>query len=238
LNWSKGAARSPYRSINSTSDILKDLIQATKSAYDKFDKYYNIQSEYAISALVLDRRLNVSYYFDENNPASSEQMESAKAGVLHYYALPQFVPSFLKMTKIKNDVSVKLIALSEAGLKPSKIARQLNLNYETVKKHLYRKKLVDGLPPKVKVKKGNFTGRIPGIIRRYLEDYPIARLDDIINACELKCHKATLCKWLNKNGFGQTKAKRNILLREVNRAKRIKICKEMLTLTVFTRNEN
>jgi hypothetical protein len=62
-----------------------------------------------------------------------------------------------------------------------------------------------------------------------LEDYPIARLDEIIIACELKCHKATLCKWLNKNGFGQTKAKRNILLREVNRAKRIKFCKEMLT---------
>jgi hypothetical protein len=103
------------------------------------------------------------------------------------------------------------------------------LNYETGKKHLYRKNLVDRLPPKVKVKKGYFTGRIPGIIRRYLEYYPIARLDDIINACELKCHKATLSKWLNKNGFGQTKAKRNILLREVNRAKRIKFCKEMLT---------
>jgi orotate phosphoribosyltransferase-like protein len=58
----------------------------------------------------------------------------------------------IHLLQIQN-VSVKLIALSEAGLKPSRIARQLNLNYETVKKHLYRKKLVDGSPPKVKVKK-------------------------------------------------------------------------------------
>jgi hypothetical protein len=85
LNWSEGAARSPYRTIISTSDILKDLIQATKAASKKFDKYYNIQSDYAIAALVLDPRLNVSYYLDENNPASSEQVESAKAEVLHYF---------------------------------------------------------------------------------------------------------------------------------------------------------
>jgi hypothetical protein len=61
------------------------LIQASKAAYEKFDKYYNIQSDYAIAAVVLDPRLNVSYYLDENNPATLEQAESAKREVLHYF---------------------------------------------------------------------------------------------------------------------------------------------------------
>jgi hypothetical protein len=80
LNWSKGMARSPYRTINRISEILGDLIQASKAAYEKFDKYYNIQSDFAISTLVLDPRLNVSYYLDENDPASSEKVKSARAG--------------------------------------------------------------------------------------------------------------------------------------------------------------
>jgi transposase len=91
-----------------------------------------------------------------------------------------------------------------------------------------RKKLLAGLPPKVVVKKGYFTGRVPGIIRRYLEDYPTARLDDVIVACELKCHKATLCNYLNSNDLDRTKAKRNILLRQVNIAKRITFCTQMM----------
>ncbi len=41
--------------------------------------------DYAIAALVLDPRLNVSYYLEDNNPASSEQVESAKVEVLHYF---------------------------------------------------------------------------------------------------------------------------------------------------------
>lgn len=85
LNWSEGITRSPYRSITNSCDILKDLIKATTAAYAKFDKYYNIQSDYAIAALVLDPRLNVSYYIDENNATSTEQVESAKTEVLHYF---------------------------------------------------------------------------------------------------------------------------------------------------------
>ena len=83
--WREGLTRSPYRTINTTCEILKDLIKATKAAYEKFDKYYNVQSDYAIAALVLDPRLNVSYYLDEDNPASSEQAESAKTEIMHYF---------------------------------------------------------------------------------------------------------------------------------------------------------
>ena len=38
-------------------------------------------------------------------------------------------------------------------------------------------------------------------------------------------------RYLNSNGLGRTKAKRNILLREVNKEKRVEFCKEMLTWT-------
>jgi hypothetical protein len=135
------------------------------------------------------------------------------------------------MTKISNANRIEINALTTAGIKPSAIARQLNLKYETVKKHVQRQKLIKDLPPKVVVKKGYFTGRIPGIIRRYLEEDPRARLDDIMAACELTCHKSTLAKYLNANGLERTKAKRNILLRDVNRAKRIEFCKIMLEKT-------
>ena len=94
---------------------------------------------------------------------------------------------------------------------------------------MYRKKLVAGLPPKEVRKRGYFTGRKPGIVRRYLEDYPTARLDDILVACELTCHKTTLMRYLNSNGLQRTKAKRNILLRDVNKAKRIAFCRQMLS---------
>jgi hypothetical protein len=54
----------PYQTRN--SDILPDLIAATAAANSKFEKYYDIQSDYAIAALVLDPRLNTSYYDDGN----------------------------------------------------------------------------------------------------------------------------------------------------------------------------
>ena len=133
------------------------------------------------------------------------------------------------MTKISSEHSIAISALTTAGVKPTAISRQLGLNYETVKKHVYRKKLVAGLPPKEVRKRGYFTGRKPEIVRRYLEDYPTARLDEIHAACELTCHITTLMRYLNSHGLQRTKAKRNILLREVNKAKRIAFCREMLT---------
>ena len=73
LRWSEGISRSSYRTITINSDILKDLIKATTAAYNKLDKYYNIQSDYSIAALVLDPRLNVSYYLEETSSVASEQ---------------------------------------------------------------------------------------------------------------------------------------------------------------------
>jgi hypothetical protein len=78
-NWREGTERIPYRAINDTSEILIDLIRASAAANSKFDKYYNVQSDFAIAALVLDPRLNTSYYEYET------QQESAKNEVMHYF---------------------------------------------------------------------------------------------------------------------------------------------------------
>ena len=109
------------------------------------------------------------------------------------------------------------------------IATQLLLKYETVKKYVYRKKLVAGLPPKVIIKKSYFTGRIGLLIKNYIEENPLARVEDIRLACNLTCQRTTLNRWLNTNNLDRTKAKRNILLRDVNKVKRIAFCTEMLT---------
>jgi hypothetical protein len=91
--------------------------------------------------------------------------------------------------------------------------------------------LVTGLPPKSLkslLPKHYFSGRNGGLVRRYLEDFPMARLDDIIAACDLTCHKSTLCRFLTRRGLPRALAKRNILLKDVNRAKRIEFAKRML----------
>jgi len=135
------------------------------------------------------------------------------------------------MTKIKNDVKVQINALNKAGFKPAAIAREVGLSYETVKKYVYRSKLVEGLPAKVKLPKGYFTGRIPSIIRIYLVENPTATLEQIIAGCELKTSVASLSRYLNTNNLQRTKAKRNILLRDVSRVKRLAFAKMMLEKT-------
>jgi hypothetical protein len=124
---------------------------------------------------------------------------------------------FHPMTKIKNDIPVKIEELYAAGIKPTQIARELSININTLKSHLRKMKLVASLPPKVVVKKTYFSGRIPGIIRRYLEDNPNALDSEVLEGCGLTCSRQYLNKYLNKHGLGRTKAKRNTLLRTDNK---------------------
>jgi hypothetical protein len=53
------------------------------------------------------------------------------------------------------------------------------MKYNTIKSHAYRKKLSHGLPTKIKVYRGYFKGRIPKIIKRYIEENPMATVDEI-----------------------------------------------------------
>jgi hypothetical protein len=62
-----------------------------------------------------------------------------------YYGVRDFVPAFPKMSRISNENKIQIKALTDAGIKPMAIATQLLLKYETVKKYVYRKKLVAGL---------------------------------------------------------------------------------------------
>jgi AraC-like DNA-binding protein len=132
------------------------------------------------------------------------------------------------MTLIKGDIKVKVECLLDIGKKPMEISKHLELQYNTVKAFAAKRKLMETLPAKVKVKKWYFKGRICGIIRRYLEDYPTATLEQLKEACELKCSISYLCRYLNRSGLGRTKAKRNILLRDTNKAKRVEFAKAML----------
>lgn len=132
------------------------------------------------------------------------------------------------MVVISNEVRIRIDTLRDAGKKPAFISKQLNLKYETVKKYFYRSKIVEGLPPKIVVKKTYFSGRIPGIIKRYVMDFPIANDMEILLGCGLTYSRQYLNKYLNANGLSRVRAKRNILLREINKAKRVKFAKEML----------
>ncbi|KAI8901214.1 hypothetical protein BC833DRAFT_578391 [Globomyces pollinis-pini] len=105
------------------------------------------------------------------------------------------------MTVITNERQIEIKALRKAGIKPMAISKQLGIKYGTIKGYLHRLKLNETLPPKVRVSKNYFTGRIPGIIRRYLEDYPNATDTEVLHGCELKCGRQYLNKYLNKNGL-------------------------------------
>ena len=78
----------------------------------------------------------------------------------------------------------------------------------------------------VVIKKNCFSGRIPGIIRRCLENNPTATNAEVLVACELTCSRQYLNKYLNKQGLERTKAKRNILLTPISKEKLFakKIC--------------
>jgi hypothetical protein len=85
------------------------------------------------------------------------------------------------MTILTSALNMQILTLREGKVGPAKIARIWNIDSNTS----HRSELVAGLPPKDKLPKHNYSGRNGGLVRRYLEDYPMARLDDIIAACDL-----------------------------------------------------
>jgi len=135
------------------------------------------------------------------------------------------------MTKIKGEVLTQVETLRKAGHKPMFISKQCGLEYETVKKHFARSKRLAGLPPKIVIPKHYFQGRIPGIIKRYIEENPCALSEQIIAGCGLTCGRVSLERWMNNNGLSRTKAKRSIFLRDVNRVKRLEFETRMMLWT-------
>ena len=73
------------------------------------------------------------------------------------------------MTKINESLQLTINALSDAGIKPMSISKQLGLSYETVKSNVKKRKLLKDLPPKVKLYKGKIKGKMPLQIKKYVK---------------------------------------------------------------------
>jgi len=132
------------------------------------------------------------------------------------------------MTKIDDRLQLQINTLSDAGIKPMAISRQLGLKYDTVKKNVAKRKLTGMLPPKDTLFKGKINGRWPLQIKKYLTQEPTATLEGIIAAVGLPVSVATLHRYLKRMDWPRKAAKRQILLSEANRQKRLEFCQDML----------
>lgn len=81
LNMTPSAANIP------SEETLTDLIKGCTAAIKKLDKYYNVQSDFAIVAVVLDPRVGLDFYNDSRKTIAEVQSDrdSAKAEVEHYF---------------------------------------------------------------------------------------------------------------------------------------------------------
>ena len=145
-----------------------------------------------------------------------------------FWALPLFSHFFTRMTKIDDRLQLQINTLSDAGIKPMAISRQLGLKYDTVKKNVAKRKLTGMLPPKDTLFQGKINGRWPLQIKKYLTQQPTATLEGIIAAVGLPVSVATLHRYLKRMGWPRKAAKRQILLSEANRQKCVEFCKDML----------
>lgn len=132
------------------------------------------------------------------------------------------------MTVISEQVSHDIATLRSAGVSLYKIAKQLDINYRTVKYHANKVDLLAALPPKIKLYKGKIQGRDQLKIKKYLQYDPFATLAAIKEACGLQVAISTLHGYLKYAKLERTLAKRKILLSEANRVKRLDFCKVMI----------
>jgi transposase len=91
--------------------------------------------------------------------------------------------------------------------------------------------MLESLPPKTKTYRGKLNGRKHLMIKLYINENPFATLEQTISALNLDCAISTLHVYLKRYGMERTIAKRQILLSEANRAKRLAFAKELITWT-------
>lgn len=84
------------------------------------------------------------------------------------------------------------------------------------------------LPLKVKLPKHYFQGRIPGAIKGYLNNNPLATVEEVKAALNLKISREYLNRWLNKNGYRRTKAVRGSLISTKNNKLRVECARKLL----------
>jgi hypothetical protein len=132
------------------------------------------------------------------------------------------------MTVITIEDSRIINALITAEISLYKIAKQLNIKYSTLKSHVSNQNLLAALPPKIKLYKGKIQGRDQLKIKKYLQYDPFATLAAIKEGCKLDVSISTIHRYLKYAKLERTLAKREILLSEANRVKRLNFCKLML----------
>jgi hypothetical protein len=132
------------------------------------------------------------------------------------------------MTVITNEHKIQINALRTAGISIYKIAKQLNIKYDTLKAHVRNQTYVASLPPNIKTYKGKIQGRDQLHIKKYLQYDPFATLAAIKEACKLQVSIPTIHRYLKHANLDRTLAKRKILLSDANRVKRLNFCKLMM----------
>ena len=133
--------------------------------------------------------------------------------------------------KIKPDIAIRIDALRKAGLGYQSIANQLELKKDTVAKHCQKVDHVKRLPAKEKQYKGKIQGRKQLQIKQYIQFNPTDTLQDIITGCELDVSKSTLSNYLKRFGMPCKVAKKQIVISDINKQKRLEFLKKMLEMT-------
>jgi transposase len=132
------------------------------------------------------------------------------------------------MTVISKSIALQIQTLEDAGFGYKKIAKQLDLKAGTVKKHIRKKKSIAGLEPKIKVYKGKLQGRYNLAIKQYITEHPFATLEQTITALNLPVSTTTLHRYLKHYGLDRKIAKRQVVLSEANRRKRLEFAKKLV----------
>jgi len=133
--------------------------------------------------------------------------------------------------KINRDFAIRIDSLRTAGLGYGSIATQLGLKRDTVEKHYQKVDHVKRLPIKEKVFKGKIQGRKQLQIKQFIQYNPTGTLQDIITGCDLDVSTSTLSKYLKRFGMPCKVAKKQIVISNVNKLKRVEFAKKMVKLT-------
>jgi hypothetical protein len=86
------------------------------------------------------------------------------------------------------------------------------------------------LPPPIKVSRSVLNGRFTLLIKKYVAENPTATLKQMKDALDLPVSVLTLCRFLNKIGMTRKLAKREIVISDVNRVKRLDFARRMLAM--------
>jgi hypothetical protein len=126
------------------------------------------------------------------------------------------------------EILAKLRALHDAGHGYRFIANHMQLNLHTCKSACRKYDLLKNLPPKEKAYRGKIKGRNQSAIHRYIKEHPRFTQRELIDDLNLDITQQTVSNYFKYRGIKHKKAKKRLLIRPINRAKRVAFAKEIL----------